>query len=612
MRKLLSAILTTLMLLCLVLFSACGGSSWEKPTLVDAGDVISQKGFIVETENYVYFINGVGDYKADNSFGAPVKGSLMVATKDSILAGDVEAQIVVPQLFVAEDIASGLFIYDGYVYYGTPSTDKKSSGDVANDQMTFARTKLDGSATDTYLTVGSLAYEYRIAEKDGVVYIVYYDDVDLALYSYNTSTGEKITITKTVSNVAGKYESLASYMFTEDNDDVVVAFTTTVYAEDYIPEKANLVNYSRLTAKHNYLYTYSVGDELASGNECYGNRILDGEDSSVKYELIMTKGEYVFYTQTDVYSNVKNMGATFDNIVGAQEVNNKDVLTTATLISSLEEAYFTDEDTNFVVKASLVGDVKQRENICSKETVTNLIDIFDGNLYFVDSNNCISRLEVGNGNADVVKVSNGTIDNTWYAPEILSFGGKNFMFYLDNTTAGSSYVRFVDLDSEVQEETTGEEGEEVTTYFLAGDILLGQMTDADRVNAVIEAIDGIESTLKHTTDTEGNFTVESYTKALALYNEIKDDKGVMEYLEDSYVEKLESVGKSVRLGELYYALKDFTADNREDFRDAYDLAKAYRAELLEGGIYQETRDMLEEELKYYFQEAAKIFDPVIE
>ena len=163
MRKLLSAILTTLMLLCLALFSACGGSSWEKPTLVDAGDVISQKGFIVETENYVYFINGVGDYKADNSFGAPVNGSIMVATKDSILAGDVEAQIVVPQLFVAEDIASGLFIYDGYVYYGTPSTDKKSSGDVANDQMTFARTKLDGSATDTYLTVGSLAYDYSIA-----------------------------------------------------------------------------------------------------------------------------------------------------------------------------------------------------------------------------------------------------------------------------------------------------------------------------------------------------------------------------------------------------------------------------------------------------------------
>ena len=44
-------------------------------------------------------------------------------------------------------------IEEGYVYYGTPSTEKNSSGAIAKEDITFMRTKLDGSGdTDVYFT----------------------------------------------------------------------------------------------------------------------------------------------------------------------------------------------------------------------------------------------------------------------------------------------------------------------------------------------------------------------------------------------------------------------------------------------------------------------------
>lgn len=611
MKKLLSAILTALLLLCLAVTTACGGSSWEKPTLVSGGEVLTQGGFLVETEEYVYFINGVGSYKEDNTFGEPVKGALMVATKDSIISGELNAQIVVPKLFVAEDVVSGLFIYDGYVYYGTPCTDKNSSGNIANTEMTFARTKLDGTDTKEYFTTDLLTYEYRIAEKDGEVYIVYYDEADLAIYSYNTATGEKITVAKTVSNEKGKYESLSSYMFTEDNGEIMVTFTNIVYAEDYIEEKASLPGYERIAENYNTLYTYSVGDEKADGKEFYGKVLLDGEEKNTKYELIMTKGEYVFFSETDMFSNVTNKGATFADVEGAVEVNNKDILTTALLIESLTEVYYNDTEGGFVVKTTLVGSDKARENICASEKVISLLEIYDGNLYYGDSENGISRIAVGVSGSEPVKVSAGTIDNTWYAPQIHTFGGKTFMFYLDSTVSGSSYVHYVDLNSEVQEEVTETNDEEVTTYYLDGAKLLGQMLPKDKVNAVTEAIDGISTTLEFTEE-DGTIVCEKYEKALAEYNAIKDDKAVMEYLDEEYVTKLEDTAKAIKLAKLYYALKDFTKETRDDFRDAYNLAKAYRAELLEADKYHQSRDMLTEEYKYYYQQAEKVFDPVVE
>lgn len=613
MKKLLTGILTLFMLVGVVFACACGSSSWEKPTLVDGGAVLSEGGFVLETENYLYYINGSADYDEDNDFGSPIKGSLMAVTKTSLKSGDLKTEIIVPKLFVAQDLNAGLYIYDGYVYYGTPSTDKNSSGDIACDELTFCKTKLDGTSTEKFFTIESLSYEYRIAEKGGEVYIVYYDEAEEEIISYNTSTGDKIVVASVESAVQGRYETLGGYKFMDGENGVSVVFVSTVYSEDYFEEKAELASYTRAEAAYNYVYAYSVGDGKAAGAEFYGKRILDGTEKELIYSLIYTTGEYLFYTQKTPYSDEEKMAASINDIANAQVLNsNSEYLTDETIIVSLEEAYIIDSDNTTVYKVSLTGDVKKREIVCSSSTVTSLMTVFGDDLYYTNSENYIARIKISESGAEEVKVSGGTVDATWYKPQIISFDGKNFIFYLDNSTAGGSYVHYVDLDGEVKEE---ENDDETISYYLDNAKFIGIMKEEDYANPTNDAIDKIESVLEYTVDENGKFTVESYKKAKTLFDELKTEHpNSVEYVDQTRLDKLALTEQAIKLGEMYYKLKDVTKTNKADYQAAYDAAKAYRAELLEESQenYENTRDCLTEELKYYYQEAAKIFDPTVE
>ena len=99
--------------------------------MAKGGEVTSNGGFAVEKGGFVYFINGVESTTANNSYGTPVKGSLMRIAKSDLEAGKYDqAKIVIPSLFTAQASASGLYIYGDYVYYATPTTDKNADGDV--------------------------------------------------------------------------------------------------------------------------------------------------------------------------------------------------------------------------------------------------------------------------------------------------------------------------------------------------------------------------------------------------------------------------------------------------------------------------------------------------
>ena len=86
MKKVLTKIIGGALALCLLLSGliGCGAaSSWKSGELKNGGAVISETngGFMVETENYVYYINGVANTSENNAFGAPVKGTLMAVDK---------------------------------------------------------------------------------------------------------------------------------------------------------------------------------------------------------------------------------------------------------------------------------------------------------------------------------------------------------------------------------------------------------------------------------------------------------------------------------------------------------------------------------------------------
>ena len=191
MKKFIAGFITVVLSLTAILgLSACKGGK-ETTTMKNWGEVVSVGGAIAETENYLSYINGLGSSAEDNTFGKPVKGALLAVDKSTLASDEIKTEIVIPKLMVASDYKAGVYLFgegeETYVYYATPSTEKDSSGNVAKSTLSFMRTKLNGKNTETFFSVKGLGTNYRMAEKDGVVYIVYYDEEAKALKSYNTA-----------------------------------------------------------------------------------------------------------------------------------------------------------------------------------------------------------------------------------------------------------------------------------------------------------------------------------------------------------------------------------------------------------------------------------------
>ena len=112
MKKLLAKIVCMMLVLALGIATlvGCSDSEWSgKVTLKNSGAVLSNGGFVADTENYIYFINGIGDSTSNNKMGEPLKGALMVADKNDL----TKSEIVVPKLMVASDYNMGVFIDNG-------------------------------------------------------------------------------------------------------------------------------------------------------------------------------------------------------------------------------------------------------------------------------------------------------------------------------------------------------------------------------------------------------------------------------------------------------------------------------------------------------------------
>ncbi len=210
-------------------FAAC-----EQPFTPLAGDdyksaeaAIDNGGFAVEYGKYVYFINGAATNEADNTFGSPVKGSLMRIAKTDLQNKTGEAQIVVPSLMVSADYSAGFFIYNDRVYYATPNNVKNMSGKIENDWLDFKSASLNGSDVRDYfrLSDNATVFRYVQTEKDGPVYLLYNgkkpndNDGATGIQSYNTETNTCTTIA----------EGASAYVFNStDKTDPYVYYTMAV------------------------------------------------------------------------------------------------------------------------------------------------------------------------------------------------------------------------------------------------------------------------------------------------------------------------------------------------------------------------------------------------
>ncbi|MBO5714384.1 MAG: hypothetical protein J6R83_03055 [Clostridia bacterium] len=607
MKKLVKSLLLTLAVVCMAIaFVGCGGSKWDGTTLTSWGAVKSNNGFVAETENYVYFINGKGTNTEDNSFGAPIKGSLMAIAKTDFVEGKTDkAQIVVPKLFVASDYNAGLYIAGDYVYYGTPSLDKDSSGKIANSEMAFAKTKLDGTGTKILFTTNSLSNEYRILEKDDVVYIVYYDANDKALNVYNSSTKKVTTISKTDDTAD---TSLAEYKFVEDTSSgIAVVFTETIYAEKYYKEKAEKEGYTRATEIYNKVYTYSVGSAEKT-------EVINGSQNAYIYKMVYADGEYVFYSQTDANGNIKTYGTAIAEIADATKralINNAEALVPATYIVAINEAYMADQEKGIVYVTTLTGSEQAvRKTVASVEALTSIVAVEDGNLYYYDADNKIMRVKMGDKDADHVLVSSDVAITTWYAPEFITISDAKYMLYCDGSNLGNEYINYVNVSNQPVEIDT-DDNDDVDTWALEGNTQIAKITVEDSAKYVEGLLAKATETseLAYKTTSNGiEFT--KAEKAINAYNALSEE--AKEYISETNVAKMENVIEAVKLAKLYNDLagiKDYDGSEAQKtaLSTAYQTAKQARQSLIDNGTYTTVRQMVPTQLKWFYQQANKVF-----
>ncbi len=486
---------------------ACGGSKWKAElTLTTPGEVVSNGGFAVETQNYVYFINGSESYTAENKFGTPVKGAIMVAEKSKLGTNELTSQIVVPSVVSSGDYSAGIYVYGGSIYYATPSTKKDTTGNVVNEYIQFSSMTLDGTNKVTeYLTVKGNSTEFRIVEKDSVVYIVYYSSEDSAIVSYNTATKEFLNVV----------ESPASYKFVDNEATLDAVVLYTINGKDQNNDD---------DTSYNKVYAYVVGSESAT---CLyeGNKDAEGNEVTVgtSYAISFVKGEYVFYTVTlaNDTTNVKTYGSTVKDFVaktGAKLYEKTTYVAESTLFVDLDTAYVSEDS---LIK-KLTTSTKQFDVVeaVQSSNVSTLLFVKGDYIYYVNSSSELARINITDVEKEEERLSESTINTTWYDVKLVG----DFVMYLDNTAYGANYVNYVDVKAEAIGEDTDDDGED-DKWYVEKVNFLGRVSEADQVSRVNSKISDLSSITAFTVDAENNLNEkDQINEVKAMYDALSDEQ----------------------------------------------------------------------------------------
>ena len=615
MKKILAKLICLMLIMSVALTGlvACSESNWKggKVTLKNSGAVIENAGFIAETENYLYFINGSESTTANNKMGTPLKGALLVADKNDLS----KTEVVVPKLFVASDYSSGVFIDGGYVYYATPSVEKNSEGHTANDELTFMRTKLDGSGTtDEFFTLdtsSAIATQYRIVKADnGQVLIYYYNADTMSIVCYNTSNKESSTVIKQKEVDDG--DSLNKHVFLNSKNitDVIGYYTTTVYENKH-------------ETIYNRVYVIRVGSTegelLVDGNNNQTTQIDD-----VKYSITLVKDGFIFFTKTnsgrtETYAISELVARTSDWSSATKIVNAEHVSATTLINGSLSEIYVVG-DTKIYKSSFTVKD--EKTPVALKENISKLLFVYDGYLYFYNAEGHIAKILLDQqGQIDddkkIILVSEDTALTSWYEVEIKSIGGKDYLFYCDNSVTGKSYIKYVDLSADVIEKDTDDDDENDLFYLDTDKIYnFGKMLDKD----IAEIFDSKVETQATYSPVDGIGANEEDDQA--FYEEVMKLKTEYEGLSSSVKEKvtdkakntLECIEKAFEVAEKYKMLADIefvgSSEEAEDLgiKAIYNQVKDYIEKFKKDEFRDGVEAFISDNLKAHYTKAVKLFE----
>ena len=505
--------LCVLAVLCLAFaLASCGGGNVKVDMDTTGSAVASNGGALVETGDYVYFINGVESYSTAYKTGEVVKGALARVKKSDVADPEGKSEIVVSKLLVSGDKTAGVYIYGDYVYYAVPSEEKDSKGSVKNDKLNFFRTKLDGTSTSSKIANVDFANDatFRYLKSGDKVYLAVYSE---SLYVYDAESCKQVySYEKTIDEV----------LFDDNGTSDSVYFTvkpvnTNLYDED--SSEARQVSYQDV---HKVVFGNEVKDEIVlSGAGKYivtadkdiGKELSgDGEGfTGVTIDLLKHKDGVLYFSYTsldttvggtfyvaldddkiasdskETWANAKNAIINYGNKNASSIFGSSSYILSKDCIIFVDSTYGilkydfnarNDENTDFGVKTLYYSETAKTANILS---------VNGDYLYFTESNN-VYRVNIKEENAKEVRLNKISIDTSWYAPEAFTVGGNDYVAVVYSDSNYRSYVYLINA-TETEKDYNAASDEDKETFYefeatsetvkAVAKTMLGQMSESD-------------------------------------------------------------------------------------------------------------------------------------
>lgn len=417
--KIICAAIATISAFSLVIAPACNNykrTGVDKDTTAD--NVSSNGGFLVETGDYVYFVNGVASNTDDNTFGEVVKGSIQRLAKSDIEEGNYRnSQTIVPLVVYSGSHDAGIYIYDDYIYYTTPTIEMNADGEVLNSQLDFKRTSLDGSETmsDYFWQSTDNTVDYRYVEVDGTVYILY--AISESLYGSTTTNIHSVNC-ETKENTLLAY-NVSEYVFdTADAENPYVYYTMGV--TQYLGSSNSIsMSYNQLyrvradatESPREYDFSY-VTDYDAEEDPLYvnlGDFVFDGiGKTQIETEGRLTQFNFAWGKDTEYKINNSEYKYSLKSYEDGVLIFTRTSSTGSTTGNSYR---LTDE----TIPTAADGRIEDSwDAIYANSTLTPLLYGSDTNTYeYVEINGKLCAILAGSDGITVGEVVNGVVENSF-------------------------------------------------------------------------------------------------------------------------------------------------------------------------------------------------------
>ncbi len=487
MKKLLVTLITAILVLTMAI--GCGEDAATPVSGVN-GNVKSDNGsFAVEMDDYVYFINGKSSNTEDNTFGKPEKASLMrVKTSDLANPENATAEMVIPKLILTDSYKTGVYFYDHYVYYATPSLKKDKKGNIKVDQTEFYKFNLKtgkNEGSEIAISVDD-SVEYRFIQVDGKVYLLFVETETHDEHSHSTLKVYNATDKKEV------YTSpeFAEMLMPEDNS-----------ANVYFTKLSEGIKEDSEAAFHD-LYRYTVGSDSAtlvrSGtgtvdleyndrkNTVSDKRFDESGFQGVTINLIKNTGKYLITKISTLDSSNKatvyygfelETDADLKNEVrlGASETNSTDKAFTATsYYKSLEEVYYIESSATgpkglilFEYEKINDADKTKGRTIISSKCSDLAIQFVQGNYMYLakTAEGIYYRLDLSDAKAEPKQINGVSMatSTSWFSPVVV---GNRYFIGSYTKDFYKNYVYVIDMDGIDAEPAEGEDDNEFTKKYI--------------------------------------------------------------------------------------------------------------------------------------------------